>query len=376
MLSVDDLFTAVTSDQVLETFLSTLETIGVPARSWRKGGALRNILRIVATSYSGFTSVMAQFAKSGFLDSAEAGWLTLLAHFVYGVDRRAATFATGQVLFTNVGGGVYTNAAGTVRCLWVDGGKAYITLDALNLNGPSTQLVNVQAVEVGAASSVGPGLLTLETVLLGVSVSNPLSIVGSDAQDDESLRQLCRDKIAALSLLGPRGAYLYAVGIATRVDGSPIDINRVLPLPNTTTGVETIYLASPSGAPLESDVEIAAASIEAVARPDTVTVSVLPVTTVPFSKALTVWARNGPGIAAADISAAVTAALVLMVANYDIGGIVKPPSTQGYLYATNIEGTAKGAHPAIFAIDGVGGDLALDPGEVATLATTLTVRLV
>lgn len=378
MLSVDDLFTSMTEEQALERFLATLETLGVPARSWRKGGALRNILRVVARSYSGFTVVMADFAKSGFLDSATGGWLTLLAHFVYGVDRRPATFATGQVLFTNTGGGIYTQAAGTVRLLWIAGNKTYVTTEALFLNGAgATQLVGVRAVELGSGSSVGPGLITkLETVLLGVTVTNPLSVVGSNAQDDESLRQMCRDKLAALSLLGPRGAYAFAIGVAKRLDGSPVDINRHALVPSITTGVETVYVASPSGAPLAADLVLIREAIELWARPDTVTAIVAAATPVAFAKALTIWAKHGPGVDAPGVAAAVTKALVSMVSEYEIGGIVKPPSLQGYLYATNIEGTAKAAHPSIFAVDGVGADLPLNAGQVATLAATLTVRLV
>ncbi len=377
MLSVDDLFTPVTSDQALEKYLSTLESLGVPARSWRKGGAFRNILKVVAISFAALTNVVSDMAKSGFLDSATGGWLTLLAHFVYGVDRPPATFASGQVLFTNTSGAHYTNAAGTVRLLWVAGNKAYVTLDDLSLIGPGTQLVNVQAVEIGSASSVGPTLIdTLETTLIGVTVSNPLSVAGSDELGDPELRQLCRDKIGALSLLGPRGAYSFAVGIATRLDGSPVNINRIKLVPSPTTGVETVYLAAPGGVPLTSDVDLVKASIEVWARPDSVTVDTLPVTTSAFAKSLTVWAKSGPGVDADTISAAVSAALTSMVAVYPIGGLAKPPSLQGYLWATNIEGTAKSAHPAIFAVDGVGPDIALSDGEVATLAATITVRIV
>ncbi len=64
MLSIDDLVTQVTEDQALEKFLSILETLKVPARSWRQGGVYRNILRTAARTYSGFTSVMAEFAKA------------------------------------------------------------------------------------------------------------------------------------------------------------------------------------------------------------------------------------------------------------------------------------------------------------------------
>jgi hypothetical protein len=380
MLSISDLFTPVTEAQALETFLATLETLKIPARSWRVGGAFRSILRTVARSYAGFTDVMAAFAKSGFLDTAEGGWLRLLAYSVYGVTARPATFATGRVLFTNTGGGVYTNAAGSVIVTAIAGGVtvAYRTTEALSLlTVGATQLVAIQALEVGSASSRAPGLIsTLQTQLLGVTVTNPESVVGSDAQDDESLRQTCRDKLSALSLLGSRGAYAYAVDVATRTDGSPVDINRRAIVADPLTGIVTVYVASPSGAPVADDLTAVRASVERVARPDSVTSVVVAASPVAFAKTLTVWATSTVGLSADDVGAAVIAALLLMVKAYPISGVAKAPATQGYLFATNIEGTAKAAHPAIFAIDGVGADLAINAGQVATLAATVSVRLV
>jgi hypothetical protein len=381
MLSVSALFTPISEDEVFESFLATLETLSIPARSWRKGGAYRNILRAVSRTYAGLTVVMSDFAKAGFLDDSSGGWLTLLAHFVYGVDRPPATFALGKLLFTNVGGGVYDSsnaAAGTVFALWTDGNKTYVTLEDLNLLNPGdTQLVPIRAVEIGSASSVAPTLINaLQTNLLGVEVSNPLSVVGSDAMPDELLRQLCRDKLAALSPLGARGAYDYAVAIAKRLDGSPVDINRHRIISDPTTGTVTIICASPSGVPLDSDLDAVRLSVEENARPDSVTAVVLGAVPVAFSKTLTVWARAQAGVDAAAILADVDGALVTMVAVYPIGGERKYPATQGYLFATNIEGTAKAAHPTIFAIDGVGSDLAIDPDGVVTLAATVTVRIV
>lgn len=377
MISLSDLITPVTTDQAMESLLSTLETLQVPARSWRTGGAYRNILRAAAGLYSGLSSVVAGFAASGFLDTASGGWLTLLAYFVYGVTRPPATFAVGQVLFTNAGGGNYTNAAGTVTLLWVSGKKAYVTTEALNLIGPSTQLVGVQAVEIGAASTVGPGQVdTLQSPLSFVTVTNPASIVGSDELDDEDLRELCRNKLAALSMLGPRGAYAYAVQVAKRFDGSAVDINRLVVIPDGTTLGVTVYCASPSGPPLSSDLDLVRDSVEAWARPDSVTAVVVGATSVAYSRTLTVWAQATTGVAASDIETAVLTALATMIAKYPIGGVAKPPSTQGYLYATNIEGTAKSAHPSIFAVDGAGADLLLTLGQVVTLAATINVRIV
>lgn len=378
MLSVSDLFTPISEADVFESFLATLETLSIPARSWRQGGAYRNILRAVSRTYAGFTVVMSNFAKAGFLDDSSGGWLTLLAHYVYGVDRPTATFATGQVLFTNLGGGVYDMTAGTVRVTWIAGGKTYATTEDLHLHSVgATQTVAVEAVEIGSASSVAPGLITgFETQLVGVTVTNPLSVVGADEMDDEDLRQLCRGKLAALSPLGARGAYDFAVGAATRLDGSPVDINRNRVLEDPLTGVVTIVCASPSGTPVSSDLDAVRTSIELYARPDSVTAVVEGAVPAAFAKALTVWARAQPGVDATTIQADVDAALVALVAGYPIGGLRKDPDTQGYLFASNIEGTAKAAHPSIFAIDGVGADLAINPDGVATLAATVTVRIV
>ncbi len=379
LLTLEQLLTPATPDQVMETFLATLETLGVPARTWRVGGALRTILKTVAATYAGYTVVMSEFAKAGFLDTAETGWLTLLAFYVYGVTRRPSTFATGYVLFTNVGGGVYDSGNAAARTVYMLAGtRRYFTLEDLSLLTPgATQLVAVQAQVPGSASSAAPGAIdTLETQLLGVTITNPLSVAGSDAQGDENLRETCRNKIAALSLLGPRGAYAYAVDVALRIDGSPVDINRREVHEDPDTGTVTLYCASPAGTPLADDLTAIRLSVETWARPDSVTAVVVGATPVAFAKDLIVWAKATPGLDEATVQTAVEDALVALVASYPIGGENKPPATQGYLFATNIEGTAKAAHPSIFAIDGVGVDLEIDVGEVATLAATVEVRLV
>ena len=99
-------------------------------------------------------------------------------------------------------------------------------------------------------------------------------------------------------------------------------------------------------------------------------------TEVAIAKSLTVWAKQTDGLSAGDLEALVSDALIEMARTYPIGGIKKPPAAQGYLYATTIEGTAKAAHPAVFAIDGVGADVPLNDGQVAVLATTISVRIV
>lgn len=378
MITIADLITPVTADQVEESFLLIIEGTGLKPRAWRDGGTLRTILRIVAVVFAAFTNLIAQFAASGFLETSTAGWLTLLAYSVYGVTRIPSTFATGTVTLTNGGGGIYNVVAGAFRCTSSITGKAYTNVSGFTLNPGNVLDVPVIAVEIGADSNAAPGTVTLFTTtpLAGVSCTNAAAIVGSDAEQDPELRQRCKDKLAIISGLGPRGAYAFAIRSATRPDGSAVDINRQSISPSSTNGTVTIYVASPTGAPLPADLPYVLASIELYARPDSVTVNLLGANPVAFAKSLTIWAVAQTGLSADDISALVSAALLAMITVYPIGGIAKTPAVQGYLFATNIEGTARAAHPSIFAVDGVGADIAMAVGDVATLATTITVNLV
>ncbi|MDQ2783207.1 MAG: baseplate J/gp47 family protein, partial [Actinomycetota bacterium] len=225
-------------------------------------------------------------------------------------------------------------------------------------------------------SAAPSAIASLETpVMLGVTVSNPVAFAGNDAEVDEDLRQRCRDKLGSLSLNGPRGAYAYAAKSTLRGDGTPVDINRIAISPSSSTGIVTVYVASPSGVPLTTDVTLVRANIELVARPDSVTVVLLPVAPVALSTSLVIWARRTDGVSAIDIAALAQTALLRLVQTYPIGGIPKTPVPQGYLYGDNIAGTVKGSHPSIFDVDGAA-DLALNPGEVATLAATITVNVV
>jgi hypothetical protein len=97
--------------------------------------------------------------------------------------------------------------------------------------------------------------------------------------------------------------------------------------------------------------------------------------TKPLSATITVWARRTPGLTEDALKGLVTSALLTFVREYPIGGIAKPPSPQGYLYAGSIDGVCRLAHPSVFDVDGAA-DLALNEGEVATLTAALTVRFV
>lgn len=372
MIPIDALITPVTEDQFLETFLSNLETLGLKARSWRPGGVYRTILRILAATCASFSDLQVRFIKSGFLELAEGDWLTWVAFWVYGVTRPEATFAVGPVTLTNLGGGEYTFAARQLRVFNTSTQKAFTNAEAFPLLPLATLDIAIVAVEIGSESSSSAGAIDdIETLYDGsIEVTNAAPVLGSDAMLDADLRQLCIDKLAARSVFGPRGAYAYAIRSALRPDGTPVDINRLSISPASSTGVVTMFVASPSGVPTDEDLDAARANVELLARPDTATASLEASSSVTITRTLTIWAQKQPGLTAADVITLAQKQLVTLNRNYPIGGIRKG-TTQGWFYADTLESRVQQAHAAIYDVDGTGDDVALDPGEVAVLAVTI-----
>lgn len=372
-LSIDELTRAMTEDEVFAKFLEIADSLGLPTSSWRKGGALRVIFRVVARVYAGFTAVMAAFIASGFLDTSTGEWLTKLAFYVYGVTRREATFAREKIRLSNTGALVFDdNGVGEIVVFNPATKKAYRNTEAFDLAAFEVKDVEFEAIEIGSASAAAVGTITgLETHLEGVTVSNPKPFIAIDAERDASLRQACRDKLASLSVRGPRGAYSWAVREAKRDDGNAVNVNRISVSTSSSTGRVTTTVAAPSGAPAAEDITAIADSIEQRARPDGVTSIVQGATEVAIVRALTVYAKRTVGVSAADIRSLVETAFVREGAEYPIGGLPKPPATQGKVWADWIVGVAKSAHPAIYEIDGDGSDDSLTTAQVPVFEITV-----
>jgi phage-related baseplate assembly protein len=380
-VSIQALLQTVTADEVVAAWVTGLEALGVPASKWRKGGVASTMLRILAITYALFSGTMVAALSGQFLDYASGSWLILLARYVYGVDAIEATFANGTLTIENSGGGIYDYDPGEFVVLNPTTKVQYSNAETLHIGALSTLAdVPFEALIAGTGGNANPGDVDeLVTTALGVTVTNPGSFVGTDAETDPDLRQRCRDKLGSLSVRGPRNAYEWAAKSAVRPDGNPVNINRVSISTSSSTGKVVVTIASPAGTVDPTDLQAVIDNIEAKVRPQTVTVIVNAATATPYSTTMTVWALATPGLDQATVIAAVQTALTAYIAQYRIGGIAKPPSAQGYLWASGIEGIVKGAHPSIFAVDGVTADLALAVGAVATDAEAdnqISVRLV
>jgi hypothetical protein len=382
MIPIETLVTPITADQLLELVLDALETAKVPARSWRPGGTARTIIGTLVQFAAMAATLLTSLIAGMFLAFARGDYLTAHAEDVYGVERIKATFASAKlgVTFTNAGGGSFpinpnelvvksSNTGARFRVTGVNG-LAFV----IPSNGSVS--ADVEAIEPGAASSVSPSEIdTLETTLAKVSVTNPGSIVGTDAESDDALVVRCLAERGTWSSQGPRNAYEAAVLSSTLSDGTPTSINRVSVSRFSSIGKVTIVCATPSGTPTSDELAAALDAVNARAKPDTVTVELDGAVTTDTTHSVIVWCRGG---AEPIIRLRAQQALAKFISTYPIGGIVKPGiGGLGKLWADAIGAVVIGSSPEVYDVDFVGGEVDIDlaADQVAVDTTTFDVRI-
>ena len=376
-VAVSALIQPMTGEITLAVIIASLVSMGIRADLWPKEGVAISCMTAVSNLFAAaFNASILPAIKSGWLPTAMGNWLEWLALYMYGVAKVHATFATGQVTLTNSGGATFNFNPFEVTFQNVDTQATYTNTDPIALAaGPSTQTIHIQATEQGTASNAIPGQVTvIVTTMLGVTANNTAAVLGIDDQSDASLQLECWNAIAANSPFGPRQSFAYAVQTALNsVTFSPVNVNRFTISPSSHTGQVAVVVASPTGAPDPNDVTGVANNIEAIARPECVTVSVTGATTVVDADTLVVYVTATVGLDAGTVQTAIVDALTAFFQTYPIGG--RTVGSFSGLFASAIDGVCFGAWPGVFDVQGAN-DLALTSGQVATNSTTVDVRLV
>jgi phage-related baseplate assembly protein len=391
--SLDDLTTPATRDDVQNSIYRVLGVLGVNTSAWGPGAVVRSMIVGVSAVLAAFSQLQAKIARSGFLDLATDDWLTLVARYVYGVERIDATFASGQVLLTNGGGGVFVMGVGDLIVLNPTTGKTYRNTAAFNLSntpGTDTALVPVSAVEAGAASTSSANTVTdFVTPMLEVTVRNPLVLVGADAETDAAVRVRCREKLGALSPMGPWDAYAFAARNARRSGGESAGVTRTR-LTKDGYGNVTLYIANLTGEVLgtigdrTTDLGAVDYAIQRQAAPLGVTAHVESADAVAQNFTYELWAYNTSGLNDQQIKDLASAALTSFITVQPVGGnVLTPVDATGKVYTDRI----RAAIVAGLALGGVevfhieltspAADIELDAFEVVTVGTvTATVHQV
>jgi len=375
-LTLDELTQPLSREEVQASIYAVLAQLGVNTTSWKSGSVVRTMIVGASSVFAAYTELMALIARSGFLALSSGDWLTLVAWYVYGIERHPATFASGTLTLTNAGGGLYILEAGDLIARNGTTGATYRNTGPVTINPSSSTTVGVAAIEAGAdGSAAAHAINALVTTLLGVSCDNAAAITGVDAEPDVALRQRCSEMLGALSPMGPWDAYSSALRNATDPTGRNLDITRVSLVPNG-YGLIDVYCATSTGTLPTTDVPYATTAIELNAVPQAITAVVHPAVQLIISVNATVYAYNTSGMTSAQFIAAIQAAVTAFIIAQPVGGNVITPPT-GYVYQDGIRTAIAGVAPEVFHVVLAGSDTALTPAQVATPgAINVTLTLV
>lgn len=377
-----------TKAQIYETALAIATLVGLPVTSWQAGDPTRSAFHHESEILEGWEETASRFIESGYLGYAKGVWLKIRAEQDFNVSVPEATYATCEIVLTNLGGGSYDEedlAAGNLTFRNPSTGKTYhnTTTGALGPVGSDTDelTLTIVADEAGSDSSAGVGEIDeMVTTLLGVECTNPTTAVGVDEQDEAVTVQQCRDKTGTFGPGGPKDAYSYVLRDPTKTGVNYVP--RVRVYSDSDTGDVRIVIAGPNGAILEPDRALFEAAVLEHATPLCITPTVVSAANVVVPVTYELWVYKRCNKSETEIATDVEAALLALLSSSSrpIGGDVIPPATDGALYQSLIEGTIRGVFPGDAfrcVVTLPAGDTALDDDEVAALGTvTATVHLV
>lgn len=383
--SLDELTTPLTVAEAKKAIYDVLALVGVTTTQWQPGAVVRTMIAAFAIVLAAFSRLTAAIARAGFLDLSEGAWLTLVAKYVYGVDREEATFAAGVVTLDNASGNTYDYDPDDLIFLNPTTKKTYRNTGTVHVGPLATGVsVAIAAVEAGSGSSAPAGsIVQMETPLTGVTCTNALALVGTDDETNTALRARCRAKTGAASPNGPADAYSYFAKTARRSDGSLIGVTRVRAVADGLGGID-LYCATATGGisgdaadPL-TDLGAVNLAIQKQAAPFAITVRVQSAAALAIAVAYEAWAYDTISLTDEQLSDAVSLKLATFMSTEPIGGniIVSPP---GLIYVDKIRSLIDATREEIFhvVVSAPLGDLALGSYVVPVLgAVTGTINKV
>jgi hypothetical protein len=375
-ISLATLLVTQTKEQIYEYALGIANAIGLPVSSWQAGDPTRSQLHVEAEMFESLEGTIRGFITSGFLDDATGDWLVILAKQVYGIEVPSPTYATTDVVVTNPTGAVFTDVEeGDWTFKNTTTGKTYHnttggTLSAIVGATPGTLTVTVVADEAGSDSSASAGEIDdFVAGPLGLTVSNALAAIGTDAQSEETTRTLCRARNARSSPNGAKGAY-----VDTALDSSLTGTTAIIDARaygDSETGDVALYLRGPGGAVAEADRALVETAVLANCTPLCITPTVLSVSNVTVAITYSMKLYSSANKTAAEAAEDVETALESLFAAQPIGGDIVSPATTGFLYRSLIQSTIQSVFSQAFDVSVTvpAGDTALTNAQVAALGT-------
>lgn len=329
MISFSQLIAPITEGSVYETVRKAALMVNLDIEGLKPNNVIRTALKSIIPTvvYRACGDIIPQIAAGGFLDFAPEGpWLQACGEQQFGVEIIHETFATTQVLMTNVGDLPGSFAAGSVIVKNSVSGATYrcaaFSIGAVGEVNSVDVPVDVIATVIGTAGDAEVGQIdAVVTTFDGLSVTNPAPARGTDLERREDYIARCRAAPAAASPFGPKAAYEFWARSATRPDGSAIGATRVNVLSDDPYSGIMVYIADRDGPISVGDANtIETIFLTKIINHGTPYGDTLPATAVPINVTYAADALLSAGLTADEIKALVTDTLTEMFATWPIGG--------------------------------------------------------
>jgi len=351
--SLEDLITPLSVDEVRASLYSVVGSLGVDTTNWKPGAVVRTLFAATAICVAAGSQLTSKIARMGVASLSEGDWLTLVARYQRNVERITAGFASGTVLVSNSGGGVYDFDPDELVVRNTTTKKTYVNTSVVHVGSlESNVAVAIRAVESGSASSAFAGeIVEFETPQPGLTVINLAALAGLDAESDPALLVRYDEKLGSLSPGGAADAYNFIAKSAVRFDGTSIGVTRTRAVNDAGYGTVTIYCATDSGAvpgtssDPATDIGKVNYDIQRFATPLSVTSTATSATPVTLAISYTLAMRSTAGLSNDAVTAAVEAKLATLVKTLPIGGNVESGSPPGKLFKSAIEAAIASARP-------------------------------
>lgn len=372
--TLEELTTPSTRQEMESSIYQAMAIVGIDVTAWQSGSFARAMVTAVAIVLASLSSLIALIAQMGFVDFAAGTWLTIVAKYQYGLDRIAATFATGTMSLTNAGGGIYSWDPGELTVICGVTGKEYVNVAAVNLGALATVAAQFVAIEAGSESSAAIGqIATVNGVPDVVTVTNTTTFAGADAESDPRLRARCKAAAASRSMSGPWQVYQTATLTATKLDGTNAGVVAVQVIPNSNNGTVAVSACLADGtlpgtADDRSTVLGAVTYANRCVAPAPVYVSVSAPTLDVINLVVTAAYYTDVRYTQTQLTTRALSALTSMFAEAPIGGVQYLGT--GYVFATTITDAIQSAAPGYIPKVTLNvGDISVANGHRATLGT-------
>lgn len=232
MISLADLLTVPSKDEVLNSLIAVARLANFPTASWQAASVPRTMFECEASWLATLSSMVRSVAESGFRSVAAGAWLDLLGEDFYDEARIQAVSTTGLVVLLDAARqGPFVVPAGSWWVANASKDKRYTNAAGFTLDVGGSAIVSFVAETPGSTWNL-PSFAIVDVLSpggTGVTVTNPADRTGSwirtqgaDAEHDADYRERLRQKWHELGSGSTRAAYEYVAKTASA------EVRRVL----------------------------------------------------------------------------------------------------------------------------------------------------